>query len=150
MGGACEYSSAREQPQPRSADGAETKAGLHRRRRPAAPAPEGYGRLPLPTSAAVVEADAEKTLRLVFARSVGSEQVASSFAERLAPAVGKDAPALKAFKGFFTGVKIDKGTVLTFSANKGTLLTAVDGKQASLRARSSVLLGDSPSAFPSD
>lgn len=80
-------------------------------------------------AAAVVDSDAEKTLRLVFARGVSADQVVDSFSERLVPALGKDSAPLKSFQGFFKGLKIDKGTVLTFSANKGSLIVASNGKQ---------------------
>lgn len=52
--------------------------------------------LPHRQPAAAIDSDAEKTLRLVFARGVGSDQVASSFAERLAPAVRGRARACSA------------------------------------------------------
>jgi hypothetical protein len=92
----------------------------------------------------VVAVDAEKTLRLVFARGVKADAVADALAERLepkargsapersvpqnvrslaSPQLGKASPALAAFKAAFAGASINRGTVVTLSAAKGGKLT---------------------------
>ena len=44
--------------------------------------------------------------------------------------MGASSPTLKQFMGLFKDAKLDKGTVLTFSAAKGKLVTSIAGKQA--------------------
>jgi len=105
----------------------------------------------------VVAVDAEKTLRLVFARGVKADAVADALAERLepkargsapersvpqnvrslaSPQLGKASPALAAFKAAFAGASINRGTVVTLSAAKGGKLTCVVAGKAQKRIAS--------------
>jgi len=85
----------------------------------------------LRASADVVAADAEKSLRLVFARGVKADAVADALAERLEPKLGKASPALAAFKAAFAGAFITRGTVVTLAVQRGGKLSCcVAGKAA--------------------
>ena len=74
-------------------------------------------------------AQAEKTIRLVFARSVKAADVAGAFSERLIPKLGKESADLKTFQSYFAGANFASGVVVTFSAHQGKLTTTIGGKQ---------------------
>lgn len=104
--------------------------------------------------AAVAGADVEKSLRLVFARSVDGSAVSDALAERLQPLLGAGSPALAAFRAAFAGAKLTKGSVVTLAAARGGALRVVVAGRAAppiaapalCRAVFDIYLGSEPPA----
>jgi len=78
-------------------------------------------------AAAAADPGVAKAAHLVFARGVKGEAVGEALAERIEPALGKGHPDLEAFRSYFAGAKLAKGTTLVFHAEGGALTTSVDG-----------------------